>query len=67
MGRKKIIAHVGYNYVIGSALDWSGSYAEEKGKPAATVEQIVVNFKGCTSGKRDNRQQIYKVIVPRSE
>ena len=67
VGRKRIMVHVGYNYVIGSALDWSGSYAEEKGKPAAAVEQIVITFRGCTSGKRDNRKQIYKIIVPRSE
>jgi len=64
VGRTQIMTHVGYNYIIGSALDWSGSYAEEKGRPAATVEHIVVNFRGCTSGKKDNRRQAYRVITP---
>ena len=66
-GRTRVLKHVGYNYIIGSALEWDESYAEEKAKPSATIEHIKVTFKGCTSGKRDNRQQIYKVIVPRSE
>ena len=66
-GRTKILPHVGYNYIIGSALNWSESYAEEKGKPAASVEHIVVNFKGCTSGKEDNRKQSYGLITPSVE
>jgi len=64
LGRKKVITHVGYDYIIGSALDWSGSYAEEKGKPAACVEHIIVNLRGCTSGKKDNRKQSYRLITP---
>ncbi len=66
-GRKKIITHVGYNYIIGSDLEWSGSYAEEKGKPAATVEHIMVNFKRCTSGSVDNRKQTYRITTPIDE
>lgn len=65
-GQIRVIKHVGYNYITGSALEWDGSYAEEKAKPSATTEHIKVTFKGCTSGKKDNRKQIYKVIIPRS-
>ena len=66
-GTTRVLKHVGYNYIIGSALEWDGSYAEERAKPSATVEHIKVTFKGCTSGKKDNRKQIYKVIVPGGE
>ena len=65
-GKTRVLKHVGYNYIIGSALEWNESYAEEKAKPSATIEHIKVTFKGCTSGKKDNRKQIYEVIVPRS-
>lgn len=65
-GRTRIIKHVGYDYITGSALEWDGSYAEERGKPSATVEHIKVTFRGCTSGKKDNRRQTYKVITPRN-
>lgn len=64
VGRTRVLKHVGYNYVTGSALEWEGSYAEERGKPSATVEHIKVTFKGCTNGRRDNREQIYKIIAP---
>jgi len=63
-GRTRVLKHVGYNYVIGSALEWGDSYAEEKAKPSATVEHISVKFRGCTSGKYDNRKQEYRVISP---
>ncbi len=65
-GKIRVLKHVGYNYIIGSALEWNESYAEEKAKPAATIEHIKVTLKGCTSGKKDNRKQIYEVITPRS-
>ena len=65
-GKTRVLKRVGYNYIIGSALEWNESYAEEKAKPSATIEHIKVQFKGCTSGKKDNRKQIYEVIVPRS-
>lgn len=63
-GRSKVLKHVGYDYITGSALEWDGSYAEERGKPSATVEHIKIQFRGCTSGKRDNRRQTYRVITP---
>lgn len=66
-GRTRVLKHVGYNYVIGSALEWGGSYAEEKAKPSATVEHIKVRFVGCTSGRYDNRKQEYEVISPRGK
>jgi len=62
--RTCIIKHVGYDYVTGSALEWNNSYAEEKCKPPAVTEFIKVTFIGNTSGKRDNRKQIYEVITP---
>jgi len=63
-GRRKVIKHVGYDYIIGSALEYDGSYAEEKAKPSATVEFIRVRFMGGSTGKYDNRKQIYSVITP---
>jgi len=62
-GRKGIISRVGYDYIIGSALEYDESYAEERAKPAAVTEFIRVTFKGCTNGRRDNREQIYEVIT----
>ena len=66
-GRKKIIKYIGYDYITGSSLEWDKSYAEEKGKPAASCEFIRVRFIGNTSGKTDNRRQIYEVIMPKGE
>ncbi len=63
-GKTRVNKHVGHDYIIGSALEYQGSYAEEKAKPSATVEFIKVRFVGCTSGREDNRKQIYSVIVP---
>jgi hypothetical protein len=62
--RIEVKKKVGYDYITGSALTWNGSYAEEKAKPPASVEFIKVTFVGCTNGRRDNRQQIYEVIIP---
>ena len=54
----------GYDYIIGSALGWKGSYAEEKAKRPSTVEQVVVTFAGSTSGAKDSRRQTYEIISP---
>jgi len=62
-GRNKVIKHVGYDYCIGSALEYDNSYAEERAKRPATAEMIKVTFVGSTSGRGDNRQQIYEVIT----
>lgn len=62
-GRNKIIKHTGYDYITGSSLTWDRSYAEEKAKPASSVEFIVVRFCGNNDGRRDNRKQIYRVIT----
>lgn len=61
-GEIGILRKTGYDYIIGSTLTWDESYAEEKAKPASTVELIRVTFVGGTSGHRDTRQQIYGVI-----
>ena len=62
---------IGYDYIIGSALKWNGSYAEEKGKPAAVREFIKVNFKisrSTINGVRDwIIRQKYQVIQPEEE
>ena len=63
-GRKGIIKKVGYDYITGSALEYTNSYAEERAKSPATAEFIKVAFIGCTNGREDNRQQIYSVITP---
>jgi hypothetical protein len=61
-GETQTIKKTGYDYITGSALTWDESYAEEKAKPASTVEFIKVTLIGGTCGKRDTRQQIYGVI-----
>ena len=63
-GRKKMIEKTTVSYIIGSALSYGDSYAEERGKPPASVEAIKVTFIGGTSGKYDNRVQKYEVITP---
>jgi hypothetical protein len=64
-GKTSIIKKTGYDYSIGSALTWNGSYAEEKRCPPAAVEHIKVTFIGGTSGHADTRQQIYEIITPK--
>ena len=66
--RTKILKHVGYDYVTGSALEWNNSYAEEKCKPPAATEFIKITFVGNTCGNEkyyDNRHQVYEVITPK--
>jgi hypothetical protein len=65
--RKGIITRIGYDYITGSALEYKGSYAEERAKPAATCEFIKVTFKGGTNGHFDGREQIYEVIIPKEK
>ena len=55
---------VGYDYIIGSALEYDESYAEAKAKPPASTEFIRVTFVGSNTGKKDNRRQTYQVILP---
>ena len=62
-GREQIIKHVGYDYCIGSALEYDNSYAEERAKTPATAEMVKVTFRGATNGRQDNRAQIYEVIT----
>jgi len=66
-GRTRVIKRTGYDYITGSALEWSGSYAEERAKPSASCELIKVTFIGCTNGRSDNRKQIYEVIMPHED
>jgi len=61
-GVKGVIRRTGYDYITGSALRWDSSYAEEKAKPASTVEFIKITLIGSTSGNGDSRRQVYEVI-----
>jgi hypothetical protein len=58
----RVVPRYGCNYNIGSALTWNESYAEEKVYPPASPEFICVEFVGATSGRGDNRKQIFTVI-----
>jgi len=64
LGKQSVIKKCGYDYITGSALTWDGSYAEEKAKRPASLEHIRVAFFGGTSGKYDNREQVYGIIQP---
>jgi len=55
---------IGYDYIIGSALEYDESYAEMKAKPPANTEFIKVTFQGSTTGTKDNRKQTYEIITP---
>jgi hypothetical protein len=66
VGKKNIIKKEGYNYIIGSALEYSDSYADEKGMPPATVEFIRVRFEAGGTGNGDYRKQEYSIITPSS-
>ena len=61
--KKQIVRKTGYDYITGSALMWDESYAEERAKPASSVEHIRVTFAGSCSG-HDHREQRYEVITP---
>jgi hypothetical protein len=62
-GDSVVHKRTGYDYITGSALTWSCSYAEEKPVPPSAVEHIVVKFRGgnCPRGV-DDRSQEYRVI-----
>jgi hypothetical protein len=62
--REGVVTKIGYDYITGSALSYKGSYAEERGKPAATLEFIKVTFRGGENGRSDSREQVYEVILP---
>jgi hypothetical protein len=64
-GNKGLIRRKGYNYIIGSALTWKESYAEEKGYMPAAVEQIMVRFE--VKSHHDHAKylkQTYHIIQP---
>jgi len=63
-GRGQILERLGYDYMIGSALTWNGSYAEEKAKRSAAEEHISVTFTVRDTRGSDNRRQYYRVIIP---
>jgi hypothetical protein len=63
-GKGQILERLGYDYMIGSALTWNGSYAEEKAKRSAAEEHIAVTFSARDGHRGDNRRQYYRVIIP---
>jgi len=67
-GKHQILERLGYDYMIGSALTWNGSYAEEKAKRSAAEEHIAVTFmvRNTDSSNYDGRKQFYRVIIPES-
>jgi len=62
-GETQVIKRTGYDYITGSALTWNESYAEEKAKPAASVEHIKVTFGVQNVSGNDGRYQKYEVIT----
>jgi len=62
-GRRTVLKNIGYDYCTGSALEYDNSYAEERAKTPATAEMIKVSFVGNTSGRGNNRSQIYEVMT----
>lgn len=68
-GNRGLVRHTGYDYIIGSTLTFKESYAEEKAKRPATVEQIMVSFSFKSRQMEDGRQQKilcqeYHIISP---
>ena len=63
LGKAEVLEKTGYNYITGSALTYSESYGEARGARPASCEFIKVRLKGASTGKRDNRQQVYSVIT----
>lgn len=63
-GYEGLVRKTGYDYIIGSALTYKESYAEEKGLRPAAVEQIMVRFECHHSDKRHYLKQIYSIIQP---
>jgi hypothetical protein len=61
-GYERALKKTGYDYVIGSALSWDESYAEEKAKKPSTVEHICVTFVGNSRGDKVDKHQCYEVI-----
>ena len=57
----KIKRH-GYDYIIGSALEYDDSYAEASAMRPAVCSLIRVRFENNSTGRCDGRKQIYSVI-----
>jgi len=63
VGFRQARKRTGYDYIIGSALTWNQSYAEQKAFPAASIEHIKVTFVPGNGHDIDSRHQIYEVIT----
>ena len=64
-GISGLVRRQGYNYIIGSALTYKESYAEEKGYRPAAVEQIMVRFEvKSRHGHVKYLKQTYHIICP---
>lgn len=64
-GLAGLVRRKGYNYIIGSALTWKESYAEEKGMRPAAVEQIAVRFEPKSHHNHARYlKQTYRIIEP---
>lgn len=63
-GYKSLLRKTGYDYIIGSALTWKESYAEEKTYRPAAVEQIMVRFERHKTNELKHFRQTYTIIQP---
>lgn len=63
-GYRGLVRRNVYDYIIGSALAWKESYAEEKALRPATVEQICVRFECRHSDRNHYVKQTYRIIQP---
>ena len=63
-GEPRMVKRHGYDYVIGSALEYEDSYADAKALRPAVCSFIKVRFENNTTSRKDGRRQIYSVIQP---
>lgn len=63
-GEPRRVKRHGYDYIIGSALEYEDSYADAKAMRPAVCSFISVRFENNSTGKKDGRKQIYRIIQP---
>jgi len=61
-GEPRVALRRGFDYIIGSSLEYDDSYADAKAMMPAVCSFIKVRFENNSTGKKDGRRQIYSVI-----
>lgn len=61
-GEPRMVKRHGFDYIIGSALEYDDSYADAAAMRPAVCSFIKVRFENNSTGKKDGRRQIYSVI-----